>query len=91
MKGAVRMGRSGSDGCATVAAECERQSSSRGNTPLRVVEAGVMFRFLAAILVVVLSAPAVLAAESVSIPGGEIAIEFSRAPGELDRARMLRG
>ena len=57
--------------------------------PLRVVEAGVMFRLLAVILVVVLSAPAVLGAESVSIPGGEIAIEYSRAPGELDRARML--
>ena len=29
------------------------------------------------------------AAESVAIPGGEMAIEFSRAPGGLDRARML--
>ena len=56
--------------------------------PLRVVEAGVMYGFRAAVLVVMLSAPAVLAAESVPIPGGEIEIEYSRAPGELDRARM---
>ena len=48
-----------------------------------------MFRFPAAILGVMLSAPAMPAAESVAIPGGEIAIEFSRAPGSLDRARML--
>ena len=56
--------------------------------PLRVVEAGVMLRYRAAILFAMLSAPAVLAAESVSVAGGEIAIEFSRAPGGLDRARM---
>ena len=48
-----------------------------------------MYRFPAAILGVMLSAPAMPAAESVAIPGGEIAIEFSRAPGSLDRARML--
>ena len=64
------------------------QSRAKHTRP-RVVEAGVMFRFLAAILGVMLSAPAVPAAESVAIPGGEIAIEFSRAPGGLDRARML--
>ena len=44
---------------------------------------------LAGLCCALLSASAAQSAESVAVPGGEISIEFSRPPGELDQARLL--
>jgi len=49
----------------------------------------VLRQILAVLSGVIVSASALPDADSVAVQGGEIAIEFSRAPVTLDRARML--